>query len=271
MKTIIWILLGVAGAYGLLGAVMYVAQRSLMYFPEALRTPPTVAGFPRAEEIVLDTEDGERVIAWHVPPAAGQNVIVYFHGNGGALRYRAHRFKALTSDGTGLVALSYRGYGGSTGHPTEAGLLADSAAAYRFAASHYPPDRLVLWGESLGSAVAVAVAAEQPVKAVILEAPFTSTADVGARAYWYMPVRALLKDQFHSDERIARVSAPILVLHGVRDAVVPIEFGERLYAMIESPKRFVRFPEGNHNDLDAFGAVTQAREFLEMQPSFETK
>ena len=265
MKTIIWVVLGVAGVYGLIGALMYVAQRSLMYFPEALHTPPAAAGFPRAEEVVLDTEDAERVIVWHVPPAAGQKVIVYFHGNGGALRYRAHRFKMLTADGTGLVALSYRGYGGSTGHPTEAGLLADGSAAYGFAAAHYPADRLVLWGESLGSAVAVALAAEQPVGAIILEAPFTSTADVGARAYWYMPVRALLKDQFHSDERIARVRAPVLVLHGARDEVVPIEFGERLYALIEAPKRFVRFPDGNHNDLDVFGAVAAAREFLGTQ------
>ena len=258
----LWLLFGAVGVYGLLGALMYVAQRSLMYFPEAQHTPPAAAGFPRAEEVVLDTEDGERVIAWHVPPAEDKPVIVYFHGNGGALRYRAHRFKMLTADGVGLLALSYRGYGGSTGHPTEAGLLADGAAAYRFAAARYPADRLVLWGELLGSAVAVSLAAEQPVGVVILEAPFTSTAEVGARAYWFMPVRTLLKDQFHSDRRIAEVRAPVLVLHGARDEVVPIEFGERLYALIEAPKRFVRFADGGHNDLDAHGALTAVREFL---------
>src|SRR2546426_7758134 len=102
----------------------------LMYFPETLRTAPGAAGFPQAEEIVLDTADGERVIVWHLAPRGEAPVVLYFHGNGGALRYRAARFRALTADGAGLIALSYRGYGGSTGRPTEAGLIDDAAAVY---------------------------------------------------------------------------------------------------------------------------------------------
>ena len=109
------------GYFGLV-ALLYVAQRSMMYFPERTRTAPAAAGLTAAEEIVLDTEDGERVIVWHIAPHGDGNVVLYFHGNGGALRYRVERFRALTADGTGLVALSYRGYGGSTGKPTEAGL-----------------------------------------------------------------------------------------------------------------------------------------------------
>jgi pimeloyl-ACP methyl ester carboxylesterase len=201
MTLLKWLIVA-AIAYGGLVALAYVAQRSLMYFPERLRTAPAEAGFHAAEEVVLDTADGEKVIAWHVPPRGDSPVVLYFHGNGGALRYRVARFRALTADGNGLVALSYRGYGGSSGSPSEAGLIADATAAYAFAAARYPAERIVLWGESLGSAVAVALAENHTVGCMVLEAPFSSAADVGARAYWFLPVRLLMKDQFHSDRRI---------------------------------------------------------------------
>jgi fermentation-respiration switch protein FrsA (DUF1100 family) len=125
----------------------------------------------------------------------------------------------------------------------------------------------VLWGESLGSGVAVPLAAEQPVGRVVLEAPFTSAADVGAAVYWFIPVRLLMKDQFRSDLSIGKVTAPVLVLHGDRDNIVPFALGERLYALINSPKHFVRLRGGGHEGLDAFGAMRAAREFLgERQP-----
>jgi fermentation-respiration switch protein FrsA (DUF1100 family) len=242
-------------------ALLYLTQRALQYFPERFRTAPAAAGLPEAEEVELDTADGERVIAWHLPPRGEKPVFLYFHGNGASLRWRVDRFRALTADGSGLVALSYRGYGGSSGRPTEAGLVNDALAAYAFACARYQPARVVLWGESLGSGVAVALAAEHPVGHVILEAPFTSAADVGAGHYWFVPVRLLMKDQFRSDLRIGKVTAPVLVLHGDRDYVVPIALGERLYALIDAPKRFVRFPGAGHDGLGA-RAVEAARQFL---------
>ena len=244
MATLKWILT-FALFYGGFVALLYVAQRSLLYFPESHRTAPAAAGLPEAEEVVLDTADGERVIAWHLPPRDDDPVFVYFHGNGASLRWRVDRFRALIADGSGLVALSYRGYGGSSGSPTEAGLIADGLAAYAFAQSRYPADRIVLWGKSLGSAVAVALAAEKPVGKVVLKSPFSSAADVGAARYWFAPVRLLMKDQFRSDLRIGKVTAPVLIMHGDRDSIVPIGLGERLYALINAPKRFVRFPAGS--------------------------
>ena len=243
-------------------ALLYFAQRALMYFPERGRMAPAIAGLPEAEEVVLDTDDGERVIVWHVAPSGEGPVLLYFHGNGGALRYRAARFRALTADGAGLVALSYRGYGGSTGSPTEAGLIRDAKAAYAFAAARYDPARLIVWGESLGSGVAIALAAEHPVGRIVLEAPFTSTVDIAAAAYPFAPVRLLMKDQFRSDLRIAKVTAPVLILHGERDNVVPIAYGERLYGLINSPKRFVRLRDGGHQDLSSYGAIEAAKKFL---------
>jgi uncharacterized protein len=261
MTLLKW-LLGALVLFGGFVALMYVAQRSLMYFPDTTRTPPAVAGLPGAEEIVLEPPDGEKVIAWHVPPRGTKPVLLYFHGNGGALVHRADRFRSLTADGTGLVALSYRGYGGSTGRPTETGLLADANAAYDFAAARYPAERIVAFGESLGTGVAVALAAERKVGRVILQAPFTSAADIGALAYPFLPVRLLMQDQFRSDQRIGKVQAPLLVMHGELDRVVPFAYGERLLALAKAPKRLVRFPRGGHNDLDSHGAQAAVRDFL---------
>jgi fermentation-respiration switch protein FrsA (DUF1100 family) len=173
---------------------------------------------------------------------------------------RRDRYAAVKLDV--LIALSYRGYGGSSGSPSEEGLIADARAAYKFAVEHYAPSRLVLWGESLGTGVAVALAAERPVGKVVLQSPFTSTVDVGAAAYWFVPVRLLMKDQFRSDERIGRVSAPVLVMHGERDRVVPFRFGERLFSLVQSDKRFVRFADGGHDSLDALGALAEVKKFI---------
>jgi uncharacterized protein len=255
------ILIAVA-AFGGFVAVMYAVQRSLLYHPDRLRTDPAAAGLSGAEEIVLDTADGEKVIVWHVPPRPGRPLLLYFHGNAGTLAYRAERFRALTADGAGLVALSYRGYSGSTGSPSEAGLMLDAEAAYRFAGTRHPDARLVVFGESLGTGVAVALASRHPVASVILESPYTSIADVAAAIYWFLPVRRLLKDRFYSDRLIAKIAAPVLIMHGERDAVVPFAFGERLFALAAEPKRFARFPNAGHADLDRHGAMAAVRAFL---------
>ena len=261
MTLLKW-LIGAGIAFGGFVALMYVAQRSLMYFPDTMRIAPADAGFAAAQEVVLDTADGEKIVAWHVPPRGDRPLVIYFHGNGGALVHRAARFRTLTEDGTGLLAVSYRGYGGSTGRPTEDGLIADAVAAYDFAAARHPTDRIVLLGESLGSGVAVALAATHTVGRVVLQAPFNSAADIGALAYPYLPVRLLMKDQFRSDLRIAKVTAPLLVIHGETDRVVPYRYGERLFALANEPKRMVRIARGNHNDLDSHGVLAEVRAFL---------
>ena len=139
MATLKSFLILALAVYGGLIALLYVAQRALQYFPDRARILPAAAGLPQAEEVVLDTTDGERVIAWHMPPRAQKPVVLYFHGNGASLRWRVDRFRALTADGTGLVALSYRGYGGSSGWPSEAGLINDASAAYAFTLARYEP------------------------------------------------------------------------------------------------------------------------------------
>jgi fermentation-respiration switch protein FrsA (DUF1100 family) len=187
-------------------------------------------------------------------------VILYFHGNGGALRYRVVSSMRYRRPAQGFwPGLCW--LGARPGHRAK---LASSpcGAAYGYAAARYPPQRIVLWGESLGGAVAVALAAEREVARVVLEAPFSSAVDIAAAVYPIVPVRLLMKDQFRSDLRIGKVKAPVLILHGERDTVIPIGSGERLYGLIRSPKRFARFRDGGHEDLASHGAIAAAKAFL---------
>jgi hypothetical protein len=232
MTALTWLGVGALCIYIGAAAVLYFTQRSLMYFPETAHTPPAAAGLPQAEEITLTTADGEHLIAWHVPPRDNKPVVLYLHGNGGSLRYRAERFQRLITDGIGL------------------------------AAARYQVAQIVLWGESLGTGVAVALAAEKPVGRVILEAPFTSAEAVAAKRYWFMPVRLLMTDQFRSDARIGKVTAPLLILHGTKDDTVPFAMGQRMFTLANQPKHIVRFLDGGHDDLDRNGALIAVGRFL---------
>ncbi|MGJ4910518.1 alpha/beta hydrolase [Bradyrhizobium sp. HKCCYLS2033] len=264
MTFLKWLLIVVAAVYGIVLAALFVRQRAVLFpIPPVGRTAPAAAGFPQAEEHVLTSVDGERVIVWHVPAKPGHKVVLYFPGNGDFLAGVVSRFKALTADGTGLVALSYRGYAGSSGSPSEHGLLQDAAVAYAFTTQRYESGRIVAWGFSLGSGVATAIAAEHPVAKLILEAPYTSTVDVASEMLKVVPVNLLMLDSFHSDRRIADVRVPLLIMHGERDPAISIRFGERLFALAHDPKRFVRFPNGGHNDLDLFGATETAKSFID--------
>ena len=257
-----WIIAAIV-CYGGTVALLYVGQRSLQYFPERRRTAPQAFGLREAEEAVLDTADGERLIVWHVPPREKQPIFLYFHGNGGSLRWRDERFRAPISDGSGLIALSYPV---TAGRPD--GRLRRAFWRTLLRPTRSPPPailpNIVLWGESLGSAVAIALAADKPVGQIVLEAPFTSAADVGARHYRFVPVRLFMKDQFRSDLRVGGVTAPVLVVHGENDFVVPMTFGKRLYGLIRAPKRFVSIVDAGHNDLGT-RAVAAAKEFIAEQ------
>src|SRR3981189_3628972 len=214
MTVLKWLLIVVSVGYvgGL--AALFLLQRSVLFpIPQVFRIEPAAAGFAQAEEHVLTTADGEKVIVWHVPAKPGHPVILYFHGNGDYLAGFFGRFRDLIADGTGVVALSYRGYAGSSGQPSERGLLQDAAAAYAFTTARYSADSIVVWGFSLGTGVAVALASKQPTGKLILEAPYTSIADVAASVFPIFPVRLVIRDSFHSDQRIGRVKALLLIMH----------------------------------------------------------
>ena len=228
------------------------------------RVPPAALGLAGVSEWVLDTQDGERIIAWYAPAERSRPTILYFHGNGGGLVTRAERLRKYQSRGLGMLMVSYRGYSGGTGSPSEAANVADAHLAYdALVASGVDPRSIVIYGESLGTGVAIALAAERQIGGLILDAPFTSAADIGAAAYPFVPVRWFIKDAFRSDQRIGRVKAPLLVLHGEQDRIIPIAFGEKLFALASEPKQMVRFPSGGHVDLDDHGAADAVQTFLD--------
>lgn len=243
--------------------LLFVNQRSMLYPGSSQRTSVIQAGLADFSEVEITTADGERLVGWWKPPEPGRAVLLYFHGNGGSLRNRAGRARALSQGGRGMLLVSYRGYSGSTGSPTEAGLRLDARAALDHVERAAPGRPVVLYGESLGSGVAVELASERDVAGLILDAPFTSTADVAKLTYWYVPVELLMKDQFRSIDRIGRVRAPLLVLHGERDRLIPIAQGERLHeAAASQPKRFVRLRDAGHETVLERGGLPEALSFL---------
>jgi fermentation-respiration switch protein FrsA (DUF1100 family) len=246
-----------------------VFQRQLMYHPDPTLVQPNVPGLP-IQSVRLATADGEHLVAWYLPPRPGRPIILFFDGNGGALRWQADRWRAIAGAGVGFFAVGYRGYSGSSGRPTEAGLHEDARTAYAWVAARYPAGDIVVQGHSLGSGVAVRLAAERPIKALILEAPFTSAEDVAAGWMPVLPVRVLLWDRYRSDAWIARVHSPVMVAHGDRDHVIAFAYGQRLFALANPPKTFVRIADGDHGDLVRRGLYDHIWPFLGVTPSATT-
>lgn len=233
-------------------AALAMEQRNFLFMPAGEIVEPQVAGLRHAEVLQLKTSDGERLLAWYVAPSPGKPLILFFHGQGGSIATPSETLKGLTLDGNGILAVEYRGYPGSTGKPSETGLLLDAEAAYAKAlALGISANHIVAFGQSLGSGVAVALAAGHPVGAVILESPYTSTIDVAAERFWMFPVRLVMLDQFHSDQRIAAVRAPLLIVHGTLDSSIPITFGKKLFALAEEPKTFITVRDGGHLPINA--------------------
>jgi fermentation-respiration switch protein FrsA (DUF1100 family) len=243
---------------------MYFYQRELQYFPSRHDPTPESVGLAGVNRVELSTPDGETLVLWFAPPAADRPVILFLHGNGGSIADRADRFAFYLARGYGVAFLSWRGYGGSTGVPSETGFVTDAKTAYdHLRAEGVAPNRIVLVGESLGTGVAVQLAAANPVGAVVLEAPFSSAVDLARAAYPWLPVGLLMKDQFRSRDHIASIRAPILILHGDRDQVVPPGFGQRLYEAARDPKTFLSLGPVGHEALFAPATWAAGADFLD--------
>jgi hypothetical protein len=258
--------LAIAGLYLLAVGAACTFQRSMVYLPDPKPVAPDPSG-PKVQVVNLTTPDGERLVAWFLPPAPGKPVLLYFGGNGEGLNWQTDNLRQIARAGVGTLDVAYRGYSGSTGHPTEAGLHTDAETAYAWLAARYKPQDIVISGHSLGAAVAVRLASEHPARALALEAPFTSALDMGELEFPWAPVRLLMWDRFESDRRIGEVRMPALIVHGDQDEVIPFAQGQALFALANQPKAFVRVPGGHHDDLPSHGFYDDLWRFLGIAPA----
>lgn len=263
MRTMMSIAGLVIALYVVLVFATYFFQRKLQYFPSPNYVTPAQAGLKNVQEVILATPDGEKLKAWYAPALAQMPTIVYFHGNGAGLIDRAQRMEKYQVLGFGFFIAAYRSYAGSSGSPSEPALIADAHLAYDYVRNHgVKPKHIVVFGESLGTAVATQLAASVKVGAVVLESPFTSAVEVGALQYPYLPVRYLMKDQYHTDELIGQVKEPVLVVHGGQDTIVPLSMGKRIFELASEPKEFLTLSLAGHNNHDQFGLVAKVHAFI---------
>lgn len=223
--------------YALLCLLVFVGQRHLLYHPDP--APLALGASIGARTLGLRAADGESLVAWWLPPPDAQApVALYLHGNGANLDKRAARLKALQEDGAGVLALSWRGYGGSSGRPSEAGWALDARAAYDWLrAQGVAPSRILLYGESLGSTQAVMLAAERPVGALLLDSSFDSALALARGHYPWLPVAWLMRDPHRADLAAARVTVPVLQVHCEDDPVSPLRHAQALQAALPHASR----------------------------------
>jgi len=254
MSLMIKIGVVVAALYVALALGARVLERRLMYFPDTARFNPARAGLAGVEEVVLGTPDGEQVIVWSGNAQPGQPTILYFHGNGGSLETRTERIRKYMARGLGVFMMSYRGFSGSSGAPSEAANVGDAKLAYdTLVARGVDPADIIVYGESLGSGVATQVAAEKRVAGLILDAPYTSMVDLASLHYPLLP-RWLMRDLYETTRFIGKATAPLLIVHGEEDDVVPAAMGRALFEAANSPKEIATFPGAGHDDHYLFGS-----------------
>jgi fermentation-respiration switch protein FrsA (DUF1100 family) len=206
---------------------------------------------------------GIALIVWHAPARRDKPTILYFHGNGANAANRAAKIETMRENGFGVFYVNNRGYGGSSGRPSEDSNVADAIAAYdHLIRLGVPANKIVAYGESLGSGQAVRLATARQVAAVVLEAPLTSTVDVARSTYFWLPLHFVLTDKYNNEHNVRSVATPILILHGEQDTVIPVEMGQRVYRAANEPKRIELFPQATHDDLFSHGAWDRTQAFL---------
>ena len=258
-----YVLIAVA-AYGGLIAISFIFQRNLLYHPSPGNMDPAVYGVPEMERVHIQAQDGLQLVAWYRSAEEGKQTILFLHGNAGHIGHRSGKVKLYLDKGYGVLLLSYRGFGSNAGSPTEVNLYIDGRAALKFLTErHVPLKKLAIYGESLGTGVAVELARHVSINCLILEAPFTSVPDLAAHHYFFLPVSLLVKDRFASLKKITEIKSPTYFIHGEFDRVIPWSFGKRLYEAAPNPKELLLITNAGHNNLYDYGVGEKVIEFLE--------
>jgi hypothetical protein len=248
-------LLRILVVLALAGGALLLLEKRLIYFPmRDHEVTPGGLGL-KHEDVELRAEDGVRLHAWYLPVKDSRLTLLVCHGNAGNISHRLDRALLLQSRlQAASLLFDYRGYGRSEGSPDEEGTYRDARAAYRWlVAKGVEPRRIVIFGESLGSAVALQLALEVEARALVLESPFASIPDMARAVYPFLPLWPFVKTRYDNVGKVGRLRMPLLVLHGDRDDVVPFTQGRRLFDAAPEPKRFFAIPGASHNDTYLVG------------------
>jgi fermentation-respiration switch protein FrsA (DUF1100 family) len=248
---------------------MFLLQRHIIYHPQKGMGKPESYGFIAAKQVEILTKDGERLIGWYAAPTTKSETIVYFHGNAGNLGDRAYKLNAFSEAGYGVFSVSWRGYGNSTGSPTEAGLMEDARAAITWL--KLPPENLILYGESLGSGVALRMATEFDARLVMLEAAYISVQKRGQELYPWLPVKYLLRDNFDSLHFIDKIHAPLVMIHGDKDAIIPVAHGKTLFQKAVQSKKIYIYDGVGHTDFSMEQILVPLATSLSEMPLMEKR
>lgn len=256
MSLLIKIVLIVASLYVLALIGAHFLQRRLTYYPDIERVPPAVVGLTHVEERIIPTPDGERIVAWWGHARPGMPTLLYFHGNAGSLATRADRIARFLDRGAGVFMMTYRGFGGSSGTPSERNNVADAKLAYEaLVAAGVAPSEIVLYGESLGTGVAMQVAVARPAAGIILDAPYTSLLDVAELHYPHLPSRYFMTDRYDTMKFLPGLKMPLLIVHGTEDRVVPAAMGLAIHQRAPGTKEIALIPGAGHSDHAQFGST----------------
>lgn len=258
MMTLKWFhIVGIVLACGVLAVVFYPRIESFfVFFPQTeLELQPKDQGL-EAQEVLVEVEEGVRVHGWYFPPPdAEAPVLLFCHGNAGNISHRLDNVRHLVRHGLGVMLFDYRGYGRSTGSPSEQGIYRDGRAVYEHLVREkgIPPERVVPFGRSLGAAVAVEAALRHPVRCVILESAFTSTKGMAREMGPFALFSFLAPAHYDNLGKVPRIDAPLLIIHGREDEIVPFHMGEALYQAATEPKSFLPLDRAGHNDTYVMG------------------
>jgi len=249
---------GILAIYIFAVIAMALLQERLIFLPTTLEVDHVFSFDRPFEELFIDTEDGARLNGLYFPVNNAKGIILYYHGNSGDLDRWGEVVAYFARYNYDVLVMDYRTYGKSSGDMSEAAMYADAGLWYQKAQEYYPEEQIVLYGRSLGTAFASAMSAKYHPGQVILEAPFYSLGAVAAKRYWFLPVRWLLKYHFPSYQHLARTNAPVTLIHGTEDAIVPYDNSTRLKETLpQAQLKLVTISGGSHNDLIEFDAYHQ--------------
>ncbi|MFM7084521.1 MAG: alpha/beta hydrolase [Hyphomicrobium sp.] len=239
-------------------------ERRLLYHSDSTRVSPSEVGLRNVYEKEITAADGTKILTWWANAQPKKYTLLYFHGNGGSLSSRSERIQDFMGKGYGIVMMTYRGYSGTDGTPSEKSNISDARIVFNsLREAGIPENQIILYGESLGTGIALQIAAEKNIAGLILDAPYTSMVDLAELHYPQLPSRLLMRDRYENLKFAKKISVPLLVVHGEADEVVPVEMGNEIASAVKGPSKILTFPGAGHSDHYQFGSFNKIIEWLQ--------